>query len=104
MKRITLTLSVEVFDKIIALTKRLKVSRNDLISFFLEGSTYLRKATGIGRFSASLRLCVKSKKGARKARRSSAVFSCPRGSTYPCGAAGNKRREAERQRSRGGVK
>ena len=54
--------------------------------------------------SASLRLCVKNKKGARKARRSSAVFSCPRGGTHPCGAAGNKRREAERQRSRGGVK
>ena len=59
---------------------------------------------GSGRFSASLRLCVKSKKGARKARRSSAVFSCPRGGTHPCGAAGNKRRDAERQRSRGGVK
>ena len=54
--------------------------------------------------SASLRLCVKSKKGARKARRSSAVFSCPKGGFTPRGAAGNKRREAEMQRSRGGVK
>lgn len=48
--------------------------------------------------SASLRLCVKSKKGARKARRSSAVFSCPKG-----GFTHAARREinAERQRGRG---
>lgn len=43
MNRITLTLSTEVMDQISALAELLKVSRADVISFYLEGSTYLRK-------------------------------------------------------------
>lgn len=43
MNRITLTLSTEVLEQVSALAKLLKVSRADIISFYLEGSTYLRK-------------------------------------------------------------
>lgn len=43
MKRITLTLSAEVVEAIDALARYLNISRNEVISFYLEGSTYLRK-------------------------------------------------------------
>ena len=43
MNRINLTLSTEVMEQIDALACLLKVSRADLISYYLEGSTYLRK-------------------------------------------------------------
>lgn len=44
MKRITFKLSAEVVEKIDSIAALLKVSRADVISFYLEGSTYLRKA------------------------------------------------------------
>lgn len=43
MNRIKLTLSAEVMDQVDALASLLKVSRADIISYYLEGSTYLRK-------------------------------------------------------------
>jgi hypothetical protein len=43
MNRINLTLSTEVMEQIDALASLLKVSRADIISYYLEGSTYLRK-------------------------------------------------------------
>ncbi len=43
MNRITLMLSAEVIEAIDELAARLKVTRVDIISFYLEGSTNLRK-------------------------------------------------------------
>lgn len=43
MNRITLTLSTEVLEAIDALAARLNATRAEVISFYLEGSTYLRK-------------------------------------------------------------
>lgn len=43
-KKITLTLSAEVVEAIDALARYLKIPRNQVITFYLEGSTYLRKA------------------------------------------------------------
>ena len=42
-KKITLTLSAEVVEAIDALARFLKIPRNEVISIYLEGSTYLRK-------------------------------------------------------------
>ncbi len=44
MNRITLRLSADVMEQVDALASLLKVSRADVISYYLEGSTYLRKA------------------------------------------------------------
>ena len=44
MNRITLRFSAEVMEQVDALASLLKVSRVDVISYYLEGSTYLRKA------------------------------------------------------------
>ena len=41
--RITLKLSAEVIENIDALASLLKASRAEVISYYLEGSTYLRK-------------------------------------------------------------
>ncbi len=43
MNRITLTLSTEVIEAIDALAARLNATRAEIISFYLEGSTNLRK-------------------------------------------------------------
>lgn len=43
MNRISLKLSSDVMEQIDALASLLKVSRADVISYYLEGSTYLRK-------------------------------------------------------------
>ena len=43
MNRITLTLSAEVIEAIDALAARLNATRAEVISFYLEGSTYLQK-------------------------------------------------------------
>lgn len=42
-RRITLTLSEEVVEAIDALARYLNLSRAEVISLYLEGSTYLRK-------------------------------------------------------------
>lgn len=44
MNRITLRFSADVMEQVDALAYLLKVSRVDVISYYLEGSTYLRKA------------------------------------------------------------
>ena len=41
--RITLTFSTDVMEQVDALASLLKVSRADVISYYLEGSTYLLK-------------------------------------------------------------
>ena len=43
MNRISLKLSSDVMEQIDALASLLKVSRADVISYYPEGSTYLRK-------------------------------------------------------------
>lgn len=60
MGRINLTLSLEVVEAADKLANLLKVSRADVISFYLEGSTYLKRA-----------------------RLPKSNFLCPKGSTNP---------------------
>jgi len=79
----------------LALVAKICEKSIDQVASVLFAREVVHTHQGSGRFSASLRLCVKSKKGARKARRSSAVFSCPRGSTYPRGEAENEHRGTE---------
>ncbi len=101
---IVINVDLFLYRKIQKVAKELSMSIEGAVIFLLAKVITPSAEEARKTRSASLRLCVKSKKGARKARRSSAVFPCPRGANTPRGAAGNKRREAERQRSRGGVK
>ena len=80
---IVINVDLFLYRKIQKVAKELSLSIEGAVIFLLAKVITPSAEEARETRSASLHLCVKGKKGARKVRRSSAVFPCPRGANTP---------------------